>query len=58
MIVWGNQVNIMERPKILPAHVNPAGVEKWSVEGLHDSLSSHYNSDYVPVWGGYSVPPQ
>jgi 3-oxoacyl-[acyl-carrier protein] reductase len=58
MIVWGNQVNIMERPKILPPHVNPAGVEKWSVENLHESLSTHYNSDYTAVQDGFSVPPQ
>lgn len=57
MIVWGNQVNILQRPTILPAHSSPTG-GKWEVSELHESLSSHYDENYVSVWGGFSVPPQ
>jgi 3-oxoacyl-[acyl-carrier protein] reductase len=57
MIVWGNQVNILQRPTILPPHVSPTG-GKWEVSELHESLSKHYDENYVSVWGGFSVPPQ
>ncbi|MDX1733483.1 MAG: SDR family NAD(P)-dependent oxidoreductase [Halioglobus sp.] len=57
MIVWGNEVSVLQRPKSLDAVVNPKGAAKWEVEDLHSALSSHYNDDYVSVWGGYSVPP-
>lgn len=57
MIVWGNQVNILQRPTILPAHTSASG-GKWTLDELHDSLSTHYDDNYVPVWGGFSVPPQ
>lgn len=57
MVVWGNEVSILQRPSLLPAVTNPKGQQKWDVEDLHTSLSSHYNDDYVSVWGGYSVPP-
>ena len=57
MIVWGNQVNILQRPSILPAHASPTG-GKWEVDQLHESLSKHYDENYVSVWGGFSVPPQ
>ena len=55
-IVWGNMVNVLQRPTILPPHVNPAGEEKWSLDGLHLSLSSHFNEDYKPVHDGFSMP--
>ena len=57
MVVWGNQVDILERPKFGTKVVNPKG-GKWDVDDLHAGLSEHYNSDYVPVWGGFIVPPQ
>ncbi|NQX89173.1 MAG: SDR family NAD(P)-dependent oxidoreductase [Halioglobus sp.] len=57
MVVWGNEVSILERPKSLEAIVNPRGAQKWQVEDLHSALASHYDDNYVPVWGGYSVPP-
>ena len=56
-VVWGNQVQILQRPTLTEAFVNPEGEQKWTPEGLHGSLSSHYNDDYMSVWGGYSVPP-
>lgn len=57
MVVWGNEVAILERPKVLPAIVNPKGAQKWDVEDLHAALGDHYDENYMPVWGGYSVPP-
>ncbi|MEM9254974.1 MAG: SDR family NAD(P)-dependent oxidoreductase [Pseudomonadota bacterium] len=57
MVVWGNEVSILERPKALDPMVNPKGAQKWQVDDLHEALASHYNDDYVSVWGGYSVPP-
>lgn len=57
MVVWGNEVSILERPKSLDAIVNPRGAQKWEVEDLHTALASHYDDNYVTVWGGYSVPP-
>ena len=56
MVVWGNSVNVLERPKVLPAHTSPSGA-KWTLDELHDSLASHYDENYVSVWGGFSVPP-
>ena len=56
-VVWGNQVQILQRPTLTEAFANPAGEPKWDVDALHESLASHYDDNYVPVWGGYSVPP-
>lgn len=57
MVVWGNEVSVLERPKSREAIVNPKGAAKWEVEDLHSALASHYDENYVSVWGGYSVPP-
>ena len=57
MVVWGNEVSILERPKSLDAIANPKGACKWEVDDLHSALASHYDENYVTVWGGYSVPP-
>ena len=57
MVVWGGQVDILQRPGVGPSVVNPGG-GKWDMEDLHAGLSEHYNDDYVPVWGGFTVPPQ
>lgn len=56
-VVWGNSVQILQRPTMTDAFTNPQGDQKWTPEDLHSSLASHYNDDYVTVWGGYSVPP-
>jgi 3-oxoacyl-[acyl-carrier protein] reductase len=56
-VVWGNQVQIAKRPSLTDAFVNPQGEKTWEVDDLHHSLASHYNDDYMPVWGGFSVPP-
>lgn len=55
-IVWGNQVSVLQRPTILPAHENPEGAQKWSQAGLHESLSSHFDDDYRSVVDGFSMP--
>ncbi len=57
MVVWGNEVSVLERPKSRDAIVNPKGAAKWEVDDLHTALASHYDENYVTVWGGYSVPP-
>lgn len=57
MVVWGNEVAILERPKVGTPIVNPNGAQKWAVDDLHTALSGHYDENYVSVWGGYSVPP-
>ena len=57
-VVWGNQVNRLQRPAFGEAHVNPEGAKKWTVEGLHSSLASEFGEGYTPVLDGFSVPPQ
>ena len=56
-VVWGNSVQVLQRPTLSDAFLNPKGNKKWEIEDLHSSLAAHYNEDYVSVWGGYSVPP-
>ena len=55
-IVWGNMVNVVERPKVLPPHINPDGDQAWTVDGLHASLSNHFDAEYRPVRDGFSMP--
>lgn len=57
-VVWGNQVNVLQRPAFGEAHINPAGAEKWTVDGLHESLSKQFDESYTAVLDGFSVPPQ
>jgi 3-oxoacyl-[acyl-carrier protein] reductase len=56
-VVWGNEVQIAHRPTLSDSLVNPRGQEKWALDDLHSTLASHYDENYVPVWGGYSVAP-
>ena len=56
MIVWGNQVNILQRPT-LSAPFNSSNGGKWELDDLHTSLSKHFNADYTPVLDGFSVRP-
>lgn len=56
-VVWGNSVQILQRPTLSKPFLNPHGASKWQVEELHTSLAAHYDDNYVSVWGGYSVPP-
>ena len=56
-VVWGNEVQILQRPTLTDAFVNPQGAKKWELEDLHTSLAAHYDENYFPVWGGYSVSP-
>lgn len=55
-IVWGNMVNVLQRPKVLPPHINPAGDAKWTQAGLHESLASHFDDNYRTVRDGFSMP--
>ena len=57
LVVWGNEVQVLQRPTLGATFVNPQGAKKWQVEDLHTSLAAHYDDNYMSVWGGYSVPP-
>jgi 3-oxoacyl-[acyl-carrier protein] reductase len=57
IVVWGNKVQIAQRPTLSQEFINPRGEQKWEIEDLHTSLATHYNDDYMSVWGGFSVPP-
>jgi 3-oxoacyl-[acyl-carrier protein] reductase len=57
LVVWGNKVQIAQRPTLSEEFINPRGEQKWEIEDLHTSLATHYNDDYMSVWGGFSVPP-
>jgi NAD(P)-dependent dehydrogenase (short-subunit alcohol dehydrogenase family) len=57
LVVWGNQVQVAQRPTLRDAFVNPKGDAKWEVDDLHSTMASHYNDNYMPVWGGFSMPP-
>jgi len=56
-VVWGNEVQIARRPTLTTPFSNPQGARKWEVDDLHTTLAAHYDDNYLPVWGGYSVPP-
>ena len=56
-VVWGNEVQVAQRPTLRDAFVNPKGAQKWEVEDLHTTMAEHYDDNYMPVWGGFSVPP-
>ena len=57
LVVWGNEVQILQRPTLSDVFINPQGAKKWELDDLHASLASHYDENYYPVWGGYSVSP-
>ena len=57
MVVWGQQVDIIQRPTFGPRFQNPKG-GKWQVDDLHGSLSEYFNAGHTPVLDGFSVPPQ
>ncbi|WP_101758813.1 SDR family NAD(P)-dependent oxidoreductase [Oceanicoccus sp. KOV_DT_Chl] len=57
MIVWGGQVNILQRPTLSAPFTSASG-GKWELDDLHNSLSKHYDENYVSVWGGFTVAPQ
>ena len=58
MVVWGNQVDVLQRPSFGPRFVNPQGQQKWEVDSLHSSLASYFDAGHKPVVDGFSVPPQ
>lgn len=55
-VVWGNMVNVLERPKVLAAHINPEGEAKWTQQGLHETLARHFNEDYRALKDGFALP--
>lgn len=55
-IVWGNMINVVERPRVLPQHVNPDGDKKWTQQALHETLASHFDENYRTVRDGFSLP--
>ena len=57
LVVWGNQVQVAQRPTLRDAFVNPKGEAKWQLDDLHSTMASHYDDNYMPVWGGFSMPP-
>lgn len=57
LVVWGNEVQVAQRPTLREAFVNPKGAQKWELDDLHTTMASHYDDNYMPVWGGFSVPP-
>ena len=57
MVVWGNQVDVLERPRFGPKFTSPSG-GKWAVEELHSSMSEFFNDSHTPVLDGFTVPPQ
>ena len=52
-IVWGKQVKVMARPPVAASFDSDA---PWTVDGLHEHLSPHFEK-LEPVSDGYSVPP-
>jgi 3-oxoacyl-[acyl-carrier protein] reductase len=57
MVVWGQQVDVIQRPTFGPKFQNPKG-GKWAVDDLHGSLSEYFTAEHTPVLDGFSVPPQ
>jgi 3-oxoacyl-[acyl-carrier protein] reductase len=57
MVVWGSQVEVLERPRFGRKFLSPDG-EKWSVDALHEQMSGFFNEEHTPVLDGFSVPPQ
>jgi 3-oxoacyl-[acyl-carrier protein] reductase len=57
LVVWGNEVQILQRPTLGETYVNPRGAKKWELQDLHSSLAAHYDENYLSVWGGYTVSP-
>lgn len=57
MVVWGNMVQVVQRPSLGDPILNPAGNEKWDVQGLHEGLSSYFTPEHRAVLDGFSMPP-
>lgn len=57
-VVWGNMVQVVQRPSLGDPILNPAGQEKWEVDGLHNSLATYFTADHRAVIDGFTMPPQ
>ena len=56
LVVWGNMVQVVQRPSLGEPILNPAGQEKWDVDGLHSSLASYFTPDHRAIIDGFSMP--
>lgn len=57
MVVWGNMVQVVQRPSLGDPILNPAGNQKWDVDGLHEGLASYFTPEHRAVLDGFSMPP-
>ncbi|MEE8312085.1 MAG: SDR family NAD(P)-dependent oxidoreductase [Candidatus Binatia bacterium] len=53
MIVWGNQIRMLERPNTDTVFETEG---TWTVDGVEEKLSGYF-ADREPIWGGFTVPP-
>lgn len=56
-VVWGGQVNIVQRPSLSQPYCSSNG-GKFELDDLHNVLGGYFTEDHVPVQDGYSMPPQ
>lgn len=57
MVVWGNMVQVVQRPSLGEPILNPAGQSKWDAQQLHEGLSTYFDADHRAVIDGFSMPP-
>jgi 3-oxoacyl-[acyl-carrier protein] reductase len=53
MIVWGNQIRMLERPNTDTVFETDG---TWTLEAVEEKLSDYF-ADREPIWGGFTVPP-
>ncbi len=56
-VVWGNMVQVVQRPTLGEPILNPAGQAKWDPQQLHESMASYFTPEHRAVLDGFSVPP-
>lgn len=56
-VVWGERVNVVQRPTLDVFYDNPKG-GCWDEDTLHESLSDYFTPEHRMVVDGFSVPPQ
>lgn len=56
-VVWGNMVQVVQRPTLGDPIINPAGQAKWELDDLHASMASYFTPEHRAVLDGFSVPP-
>lgn len=55
-VVWGNQINVVQRPSLGAPYASSNG-GKWEIDDLHSTLGDYFDENHVPVQDGYSMPP-